>query len=597
MGGMAGVRAEEILANGADGVRGVQILTNGADGVAGSEIVTGDVPVQNLRLTFDYVPKRDGLALLTGGPSPAGYAANFAANPSRKWAPRFQDTTPIDIAKGWQSEYDSFIADPEYSWSNGYSPFRIDSDGNLVISAKKTGSVSPAFAGGEIPNNPGTGSAYPWVSGMLNSAPSFRQRGGYFEIECKQTYGKAFWPAFWLLTGFVFTQRAETDIMEMVGSNNGNDTYNVNAIVSEGTVDGGAQVINRKQVLAQDFHKYGAFITDQEIRLYFDGMLVKTYNISSFPKFLDPAFILLTNPVGTQLGGWVGHPDGTTPDPCDFVIRSVRAWQRPGPNGIDLSATAYMDDLGVGGVVATITTYALDGTVGHQITKLSDPENMFTVVGNQLRLAQVVLAATDASHPVTLQVIDPQGRSCIRSFVITAVTATPIQANYITNQDLSNAYWTKEQVTVTGTDTIVEDVSTNNHGIFKGGIVRAAGIKTFVAFVEIDQASQQYVYLQIFDGTFGSLASAQYDIVNNLVMFNTATGVWSNAIATVIPIPNSTRKRLQLTFTTDGATTNFNWIVRPSISSVSPSYAGSLSRSAKLSNQWLYNQAAGVGGT
>ena len=36
-------------------------------------------PGVGMRLTFEYVPARDGLALLTGGPSQAGYAAAAAA--------------------------------------------------------------------------------------------------------------------------------------------------------------------------------------------------------------------------------------------------------------------------------------------------------------------------------------------------------------------------------------------------------------------------------------------------------------------------------------------------------------------------------------
>lgn len=53
----------------------------------------------------------------------------------------------------------------------------------------------------------------PFVSGMLDSSPSFKQKYGYFEIRCMLPETQGFWPAFWLVSDEAWPP--EIDIFEI----------------------------------------------------------------------------------------------------------------------------------------------------------------------------------------------------------------------------------------------------------------------------------------------------------------------------------------------------------------------------------------------
>lgn len=296
-------------------------------------------PLPNLRKTFDYLPSRDGLALQIGGAgrvdSRAGYIADVAANPLHIWQPR-QDQNAysgfLSTTKGQNNQdlgHYHWQADPEFSWSNGFSPFAIDGDGYLRIRAQPTASVTPAFAGGEIPNDPNTGASFPWVSGMLTTKDAFSQRGGYWEIDAKCPTGKAAWPAIWLYPqgeplGYHIP---EIDIMESFGGEPGfsASVYHVNRIgtgyvASSSSYDTGVDI-------GAGFHKYGFSHTENTLRYYFDGALIATKDVTSAPEFWTGMYLLLSMTIGSRISNFVPAPDGTTPNPADMLIRSVRCWQ------------------------------------------------------------------------------------------------------------------------------------------------------------------------------------------------------------------------------------------------------------------------------
>ncbi|MFT8245169.1 family 16 glycosylhydrolase [Roseomonas sp. BN140053] len=554
--------------------------------------------VPGVRLAFEYLPARDGLALLTGGPTVAGYAANAAANPSRIWQPRLDTTdgTP-NLAKGTDMSNTGmacWLADPEYPWSNGYTPFAIV-DGNLRIRAQRTAMLG--FQAGEIPNDPATGQSYAYVSGALNTKYRLSTRHAYIEVIARYPSGKGSWPAIWT---FPTDDRhpPELDLMEHVGGSHPVTTYQAN--VHTGNPNNRAQsptLVNAGVDLTQGFHKFAVDFSDSAVKFYLDDTLVASKDVTAFPETDALHYLLLSMQVGSNIPGWAPRPDGTTPDILDLLVQSVRVYQKPGPKGLRLSATSYLDNLAVGGVVAAITTENTGLSGGNVVTEVADPDAMFAVSGSNLVLSQVVPATTKDNHEVTLKATDTLGRTQQKKFNIKVITGAPIQANYITQQSFADASWIKEALTAPNATTVMETTLNQQHDLFRGGITRAAGVKTFNHWVEaVPSLGRSWLHLSIYDSSFGSLATAWFNLATGTIGFAAATGAWSNCVPFIADL-GSGKLRCGFKFTTDAATTGFGVKINLALAEGNESYAGETPKGMLLSNPWLYNVAAGAGGS
>ncbi|MFT8246072.1 family 16 glycosylhydrolase [Roseomonas sp. BN140053] len=578
------------------------LLANGTDQAARDAAATAlNMPLAlastpGVTLAFDYVPSRDGLALLTGGPAAAGYAADAAANPSRIWQPRMDTTdgTP-NLAKGTDmsgSGMACWLADPEYPWSNGHSPFAIV-DGNLRIRAQRTAMLG--FRADEIPNDPITGQPYAYVSGVLNTKYRFATRHAYIEVVARYTSGKGSWPAIWT---FPTNDRhpPELDLMEHVGGVQPVTSYQAN--FHTGNPNARAQhpvPVNAGADLTQGFHKFAVDFSDSAVKFYLDDMLVSSRDAAEFPEVDALHYMLLSMQVGSNLQGWVPRPDGTTPDIMDLLIKSVRVYQKPGPKGLRLSATSYLDNLAVGGVVAAITTENTGLSGGNVVTEVADPDAMFAVSGSNLVLSQVVPATTKDNHDLTLKTTDTLGRTQQKKFNIKVITGTPAQANLITQQSFADASWTKEALTAPNATTVLETTADAQHNLYRGGITRAAGVKTFNAWVEaVASLGRSWLHLSIYDSSFGSQATAWFNLDAGTIGFSIANGAWSNCVP-FIAVLGGGKLRCGFKFTTDTATTGFGVKINLALAEGSEKYAGETARGMLLSNPWLYNIAAGPG--
>lgn len=376
-----------------------------AQGAVQGASPAAEPPFPHFGLTFDYVPARDGLALLSGGPGQDGYAASARASKAgRLWEPRFSTETR---AKGTDNIYNGefqFYPDPEYHWSNGFTPFSIV-DGSLRIRAERTADAH--FASGEIPNDPATGQPYPWVSGILVSRQSFSQHGGYFEIDAKVPKGAGTWPAFWLIP--VDEQHPpEIDIVEYRGQLP--NEYHVAVLSPPKYNDEASYPAN--QDLSGDYHKYAILWTDDKIEFYFDRRLVLTKDISLKPEFAQAFYMVVNLAMGSRgLKDFVAAPDGSTPSPSDLMVRSVTVWQHEGPTGIQASSTSVPEDVPAGTVIANLSITKFGDVAGEQFSIADDQDEMFQVDGSKLRSRARFDFARKQSHLVVVKVTDSQGRT------------------------------------------------------------------------------------------------------------------------------------------------------------------------------------------
>jgi beta-glucanase (GH16 family) len=158
-----------------------------------------------------------------------------------------------------------------------------------------------------------------YVSGHLNSFPSFSQTYGYFEMSAKLPKGKGLWPAFWLLP----TDRTwppEIDVMEVLG----HDTMTLQAHMHSNA--GGKRVTKGKAIATPDlsagFHTYGVDWQVDHITWYFDGREV--FQVDTPPDLHKPMYLLVNLAVG---GNWPGSPNFMTPFPANYRIDYIRVYK------------------------------------------------------------------------------------------------------------------------------------------------------------------------------------------------------------------------------------------------------------------------------
>ena len=162
-------------------------------------------------------------------------------------------------------------------------------------------------------------SDYKYVSGHLNTFPSFAQTYGYFEISAKLPKGKGLWPAFWLLP----TDRTwppEIDVMEVLGD----DTQTLHMHMHSNA--GGKRVskghAHKTPDMSAAFHTYGVDWQKDYITWYFDGREV--FKTETPPDLHKPMYMLVNLAVG---GHWPGAPTFATPFPARYQIDYVRAYK------------------------------------------------------------------------------------------------------------------------------------------------------------------------------------------------------------------------------------------------------------------------------
>jgi beta-glucanase (GH16 family) len=194
---------------------------------------------------------------------------------------------------------DAKFADPKPDF-----PFTI-TDGILRIEAKKVGNK--------------------WNSGLLASvdgkANGFSQKCGYFEMRAKFPKGPGTWPAFWLLGTPKLKDKSATgieiDVVEQYGVHPNSLHSTIHLWGKKHTGTGKHFIVDG---MADDFHRYGAMVTEEFITIYFDG--VELWKLKTPDEAKVPLYLLVNLALG---GGW---PISQTPDPSYMYVDYVRAYAK-----------------------------------------------------------------------------------------------------------------------------------------------------------------------------------------------------------------------------------------------------------------------------
>lgn len=198
----------------------------------------------------------------------------------------------------------------------GFNPFSFDGE-NLTINSIKTPSELSEKALGQ-----------PYLSGVITSYDSLQFIYGYAETRAKVTFGRGYWPAFWLLNAYYGQggDDPEIDIMEFIGHDQDVVYHTYHYYDADGKLRSTESEPTPGIDYTADFHTFGVEWKPGTIIYYVDG--IEVHRVTD-PKVSQQSMYVIAN---TALGGWwAGDPDETTPFPGEYVIDYIRVYQRTTP--------------------------------------------------------------------------------------------------------------------------------------------------------------------------------------------------------------------------------------------------------------------------
>lgn len=197
------------------------------------------------------------------------------------------------------------------NYTNNPENVSLDGNGNLVITALKTG------------NN--------YTSARVKTQNLFSQAYGRFEARIKTPHGPGIWPAFWMLGANVnevgWPECGEIDIMELKGQapNVINGTVHGPGYSAGGAISSSFALQNSRFDL--DYHVFAVEWTEDQIDFFVDDYLYNRITKSDVPGrwvYDHPFYLILNVAVG---GNYVGFPTAQTPFPQKMTIDYVRVYQ------------------------------------------------------------------------------------------------------------------------------------------------------------------------------------------------------------------------------------------------------------------------------
>lgn len=246
-----------------------------------------------------------------------------------KWNTSYLWGTDL-VINSEEQYYVDIVNQPDF----GYNPFTFDGN-NLTINSIKT----PDELSSKALNQP-------YLSGVITSYDAFKFTYGYIETRAKVTYGRGYWPAFWLLNAYYVDDKPEIDIMEFIGHNQDVVYHTYHYYDSAGELRSTKSKPTPGIDYTSDFHTYAAEWKPGTIVFYIDG--IERHRITDSKVSRQDMYVI----ANTALGGWwAGSPDNTTPFPGEFTLDYIRVYQKNTPYNDDpllndgITSVPYADDI------------------------------------------------------------------------------------------------------------------------------------------------------------------------------------------------------------------------------------------------------------
>jgi len=226
-----------------------------------------------------------------------------------KWNTAYLWGTDL-IINSEEQYYVDILNEPDF----GFNPFTFDGE-HLTINSIET----PENLLGRARNQP-------YLSGVITSYDAFKFTYGYVETRAKVTFGRGYWPAFWLLNAYYVDDKPEIDIMEFIGHDQDVVYHTYHYYDSEGRLRSTHSQPTPGVDYTSDFHTYAVEWSPGTIIFYIDN--VEVHRVID-PKVSQQEMYVIAN---TALGGWwAGSPDETTPFPGEYTLDYIRVYQRTQP--------------------------------------------------------------------------------------------------------------------------------------------------------------------------------------------------------------------------------------------------------------------------
>jgi len=160
----------------------------------------------------------------------------------------------------------------------------------------------------------------PYTSGLIQTANTFTQTEGYFEIRAQTPSTQGFWSAFWMLPKGAYYP--EVDILEQPNNSGSNTEYWFHVATPS---DNSGYYTDTGVNVYEGYHAYGFKWTSSTIEYFFDGKSIG-YLHQTPPELADLKMYLIANLAVGGAGSWPGEPAAGAS--ATYKIDYIRAYSK-----------------------------------------------------------------------------------------------------------------------------------------------------------------------------------------------------------------------------------------------------------------------------